>query len=85
VLLQAVEKAGSVDYKKIGKALATETFDTVKGPSRFRKDHQLTGDYLAFLVKGKKPGEKKNKYDVFKVLGAYGGDKALPSLKSLGY
>lgn len=85
VLLQAVEKTGSVDSKKIGNALATETFDTVKGPSKFRMDHQMTGDYLAFLVKGKKPGEKRNKYDVFKVLGAYGGDKALPPLKSLGY
>ena len=85
VLFQAVEKAGSVDYKKIGKALATETFDTVKGKARFRKDHQLTGDYLAFLVKGKKASEKKSKYDVFKVLGAYGGDKALPPLDRLGY
>ena len=85
VLLQAVEKAGSVDYKKIGEVLATATFDTVKGPSKFRIDHQLTGDYLAFLVKGKKASEKKDKYDVFKVLGAYGGDMALPPLKSLGY
>jgi branched-chain amino acid transport system substrate-binding protein len=85
VLLQAVEKAGSVDYKKIGNVLATETFDTVKGPAKFRIDHQLTGDYLAFLVKGKKASEKKDKYDVFKVLGAYGGDKALPPLERLGY
>ena len=85
VLLQAVEKAGSVDYKKIGEVLATATFDTVKGPSKFRIDHQLTGDYLAFLVKGKKAIERKDKYDVFKVLGAYGGDMALPPLKSLGY
>jgi len=85
VLFQAVEKAGSVDYKKVGKAFATETFDTVKGPAKFRVDHQMTGDYLAFLVKGKKASEKKGKFDVFKVLGAYGGDKALPPLERLGY
>jgi branched-chain amino acid transport system substrate-binding protein len=85
ILLQAVEKAGSVDYKKIGKVLGSTTFDTVKGPSKFRIDHELTGKYLAFLVKGKKASEKKNKYDVFEVVGAYGGDKALPPLKSLGY
>jgi branched-chain amino acid transport system substrate-binding protein len=85
VLLQAVEKAGSVDYKKIGKVLATETFDTVKGPARFREDHQLTGEYLAFLVKGKPASQKRDKFDVFKVLGAYGGDKALPPLERLGY
>ena len=85
ILFQAVEKAGSVDYKKVGKVLAETTFDTVKGPSRFRIDHQLTGDNLAFLVKGKKPDEKKEKWDVFHVLGVYGGDKALPPLKDLGY
>ena len=85
VLLQAVEKAGSVDYRKIGKVLATATFDTVKGPARFRIDHELTGKYLAFLVKGKKASERKNKYDVFTVTGAYGGEKALPPLSMLGY
>lgn len=85
VLLDAVEKAGSFDYKKIGKELATTTFDTVKGPSSFRIDHELTGKYLAFLVKGKPASQKKDKYDVFTVEGAYGGDKALPSLKMLGY
>ncbi len=85
ILFQAVEKAKSVDPKKIGEVLATATFDTVRGPSKFRVDHQLTGDYLAFLVKGKKKAEMKEKWDVFKVLGVYGGDKALPPLKSLGY
>jgi branched-chain amino acid transport system substrate-binding protein len=85
VLFQALEKAGSVDSKKVGEVLAKETFMTAKGPARFRQDHQLTGDYLAFLVKGKKAAEKTNKYDVFKVIGAYGGDKALPPLSTLGY
>jgi len=85
VLLQAVEKAGSVNYKKVGKVLGTIKFETVKGPSWFRIDHQMTGKYLAFLVKGKKPSDKKDKYDVYKVIGAYGGDMALPPLKSLGY
>jgi branched-chain amino acid transport system substrate-binding protein len=85
VLLQAVEKAGSVDYKKIGKVLATSKFNTVKGETQFREDHQMTGKYLAFLVKGKPVSERKNKYDVFTVTGAYGGEKALPPLKSLGY
>jgi ABC-type branched-subunit amino acid transport system substrate-binding protein len=85
VIFDAVEKAGSVDYQKVGKVLAETTFDTVKGPAKFRADHQLTGDYLAFLVRGKKPEEKKGKFDVYKVMGAYGGDKALPPLKDLGY
>jgi branched-chain amino acid transport system substrate-binding protein len=85
ILFQAVEKAKSVDSKKIGDVLATSTFETMKGPAKFRIDHQLTGDHLAFLVKGKKKSEQKEKWDVYKVLGVYGGDKALPPLKMLGY
>jgi len=85
MLFQALEKAGSVDSKKVGALLGSETFMTTKGPAKFRIDHQLTGDALALLVKGKSASEKKNKYDVFKVLGAYGGEKSLPPLKMLGY
>ena len=85
VLLEAVVKAGSVDPKKIGKVLATSEFDTIKGKARFREDHQLDGKYQAFFVKGKPANKRKNKYDVFEVLGAYGGAKALPPLKDLGY
>jgi ABC-type branched-subunit amino acid transport system substrate-binding protein len=85
VLMQATEKAGSVDGKKVGKVLGSAEFNTVKGPATFRADHQMQGKYLAFFVKGKAASKKKNKYDVFEVLGAYGGDKALPPLKDLGY
>jgi len=85
VLMQATEKAGSVDGKKVGKVLGSATFNTVKGDATFRADHQMQGKYLAFFVKGKAASKKKSKYDVFEVLGAYGGDKALPPLKALGY
>ena len=85
ILFQALEKAGSVDSKKVGALIGQETWKTLKGPGKFRIDHELTGKYLALLVKGKAASERKDKYDVFKVLGAYGGDKALPPLKMLGY
>jgi ABC-type branched-subunit amino acid transport system substrate-binding protein len=85
ILFQALEKAGTVDSKKVGELIGKETWNALKGPAKFRVDHQLTGQYLALLVKGKKASEKKDKYDVFKVLGAYGGDKALPPLTMLGY
>jgi branched-chain amino acid transport system substrate-binding protein len=85
VLMQATEKAGSVDGKAVGKVLGSATFNTVKGDATFRADHQMQGKYLAFFVKGKAASKKKDKYDVFEVIGAYGGDKALPPLKSLGY
>ena len=41
--------------------------------------------YAAFLVKGKGPGEQKNAWDLFKVVGYQGGDSVMPTLKSLGY
>ena len=85
IMLQAAERAGSVDPKKIGKVLATAEFDTLKGICRFREDHQIDGKYQAFFVKGKPADKRKNKYDVFEVLGAFGGEKALPPLKDLGY
>jgi ABC-type branched-subunit amino acid transport system substrate-binding protein len=85
VLMQATEKAGNFDGKEVGKVLGSAEFNTVKGPMTFRADHQMTGKYLAFFVKGKAASAKRDKYDVFEVLGAYGGDKALPPLKSLGY
>jgi branched-chain amino acid transport system substrate-binding protein len=85
VLFQAAMKAGSVDPEKMAKVLASTKFDTLKGEISFREDHQLMGSYLAFGVKGKKPSERKDKYDLFTITGAYGGDKALPPLKMLGY
>ena len=85
VLFQAVEKAGSFETKKVSQVLAASKFQTVKGEVHFREDHQMVSKYLAFLVKGKAPEEKKDKWDVFKVVGYFGGDEALPSLKSLGY
>jgi branched-chain amino acid transport system substrate-binding protein len=85
ILFQGLEKAGSVDSKKVGAVLAEGEFTSVKGPAKFRMDHQLTGKYLALFVKGKKANEKKDQYDVFNVIGAYGGEKALPPLSMLGY
>ena len=57
----------------------------LKGPVYFREDHQMVSKYAAFLVKGKDPKEKKDKWDLFKVMGAYGGESVLPPLKTLGY
>lgn len=85
VMLQAFEMAGSVDPKKVGHALATGEFDTLKGKNHFRVDHEIEGKYQAFFVKGKPAAKRKNKYDIFEVLGAFGGEKALPPLKDLGY
>ena len=49
VLLQAVQKAGSVDGKKVGQALATETFNTVKGDATFSSRPSAAGQIPGVL------------------------------------
>lgn len=85
IIFESVEAAGSFDPEAIASVMDSSTFNTVKGPMAFREDHELMGDYLAYIVKGKSPEEMKNEFDVWKVEGFFGGNSALPSLESLGY
>jgi branched-chain amino acid transport system substrate-binding protein len=86
MLFKGVEKAGSFDTKKFSQALLqAKDLATVKGPVYFREDHSMVSKYACFLVKGKGPSEKKDKADLFKVEGYFGGESALPPLKLLGY
>lgn len=85
IMLEAVEEAGTFDVDAVSEVLANKEFETVKGEAEFREDHELVGDYLAFVVKGKDPAEASGEWDVFEVIGYFGGEAALPSLESLGY
>jgi ABC-type branched-subunit amino acid transport system substrate-binding protein len=86
-MFRGFEAAKSFDAAKVSAALTASKgeFNTVKGPARWREDHAAVYKYAAFLVKGKGPGEQKNEWDLFSVLGAMGGDQVMPTLKSLGY
>ncbi len=83
IMFEAVEKAGTFDVAKVAEVLATQKFKTLKGESYFRADHELVNDYLAYLVSGK--GSGANDWDLYKVDGYFGGEKALPPLSQLGY
>ncbi len=85
IMFEAVEEAGTFDVDAVSDVLAAKTFETVKGDTFFREDHEMVGDYLAFIVKGKDPAEAMGEWDVFEVMGYFGGDNALPTLQSLGY
>ncbi len=85
IIFESVEKAGTFDPVAVSKVMKETTFDTVKGKMKFRQDQELLGDYLAFIVKGKDKSEMKDANDVWKVMGSFGGESALPSLSSLGY
>ena len=86
-MFRGFEAAKSFDAKKVSAALMANDgkFNSVKGPANWRQDHSAAYKYAAFLVKGKGPGEQKNEWDLFSVIGSMGGESVLPPLKALGY
>ncbi|MCF8034733.1 MAG: ABC transporter substrate-binding protein [Desulfarculaceae bacterium] len=85
-LIRGIEQAQSTDPMKIAKAImANPTFPSMKGPGTWRIDHQPVFKYGAFVVQGKSPADRKGKWDLVKVIGAYTGDDYLPPLKTEGY
>ncbi|HBT17065.1 MAG TPA: hypothetical protein DEB05_08940 [Firmicutes bacterium] len=85
-LFQAVETARSFEPKAIQKAITDNPdFMSVKGPGKWRKDHEPVYEYAGFLVRGKGPKEQTHEWDLFEVVSVQGGEKVFPTLKSLGY
>lgn len=84
--VRGIEIAKSTDPMAIAKAvLANPKFDSMRGPGVWRGDHQPLFKYGSFVVIGKGPKEKKDKWDLVKMIGAYTGEDYLPPLKELGY
>ena len=86
-MFRGFEAAKSYDPKQVSAALMANkgAFNTIKGPASWREDHAAVYKHAAFLVRGKGPGEQKHEWDLFQVMGSFGGDAVMPSLKSLGY
>jgi branched-chain amino acid transport system substrate-binding protein len=84
--LRGLSIAQSSNPKKITKAIMDNpTFDSVKGTATWRADRQPIFKYNAFIVVGKSGAERKNRWDLVKVIGAYTGEDYLPPLDVLGY
>ena len=84
--VRGIELAQSTKPLDIAKAIMDNPeFESMKGPGRWRIDHQPLFRYGAFVVKGKSPDERQGKWDLVKIVGAYTGEDYLPSLKDLGY
>jgi len=86
-MFRGFEAAKSFEPVKVSAALMANKgeFNSVKGPAGWRQDHAAVYKYAAFLVQGKGAGDRKNEWDLFKVLGSQGGESVMPELKSLGY
>lgn len=84
--IRAITIAQSTDSKAIAKAItANPKFNSMKGEGTWRADHQPSFKYGAFVVIGKGAKERKGKWDLVKIIGAYTGEDYLPPLASLGY
>ena len=86
-MFRGFEAAKSYDPKQVAAALRASNgaFNTIKGPANWRQDHAAVYKHAAFLVRGKGAGEQKHEWDLFQVMGSFGGEAVMPSLKSLGY
>ncbi len=85
-LIRGIELAQSTDPAKIAAAIMkSPRFLSMKGPGQWRIDHQPVFKYGAFVVVGKGPAERKGKWDLVKVIGAYTGTDYLPPLATEGY
>jgi len=86
-MFRGFEEAKTFDPLKVAAALRAKggQFMTMKGSARWREDHAAEYKNAAFLVKGKGAKDRKGEWDLFSVVGSEGGEKVMPTLKSLGY
>jgi branched-chain amino acid transport system substrate-binding protein len=82
----AAEKVGSLDPAEMTKVLTSpdHKFDYGKGPAYWRAcDRTAVQNW--FIVRGKKPEDIKEKWDIFEHIGTVGGEDYILSCKELGY
>lgn len=84
--LRGVELANSVEPDKVYKALMNKPeYMSVKGPAKWRIDGRPDYKYAKFIVDGKGPKERRDKWDVGKVVDVYMGEQLCLPLKEMGY
>lgn len=83
--IRGIELSKSTNAADIAKALQKHPrFDSMKGPGEWRADHQASFKYNAFVVIGNGT-QRKNEWDLVKIIDVYTGEDYLPNLKELGY
>jgi branched-chain amino acid transport system substrate-binding protein len=84
--LRGVELANSLEPGKVYKALMDKPdFMSVKGPAKWRIDGRTSYRYAKFIVDGKSPKERKDKWDFAKVVDVYMGEELCLPLKEMGW
>lgn len=84
--LRGIELANSLEPAKVYKALLDNPkFMSVKGPATWRVDGRPSYKYAKFIADGKPPKERKDKWDVAKVVDIYMGKELCLPLKEMGW
>jgi branched-chain amino acid transport system substrate-binding protein len=84
--LRGIELANSTDPAKVYKALLDNPkFMSVKGPATWRIDGRPSYKYAKFIADGKPAKERRDKWDVAKVVDIYMGEELCLPLKEMGW
>jgi len=85
-ILRGVELSNSLEPGKVYQALMDKPeFMSVKGPAKWRIDGRPSYKYAKFIVDGKSPKERKDKWDFAKVIDVYTGEELCLPLKEMGW
>lgn len=85
-ILRGIELSNSTEPGKVYKALMDHPqFMSVKGPATWRIDGRPSYKYAFFILDGKSPKEKKDKWDFGKVVDVYTGEELCLPLKEMGW
>jgi branched-chain amino acid transport system substrate-binding protein len=84
--LRGIELAGSVEPGKVYKALLDNPeFMSVKGPATWRVDGRPSYKYAKFIADGKPAKDRRDKWDVAKIVDVYMGEELCLPLKEMGW
>ena len=84
--LRGIELSNSLEPKKVYEALMNSPkFMSVKGPATWRIDGRPEYKFAMWMVDGKLAGQKRDKWDIGKVVGVYTGEELCLSLKEMGW
>jgi len=83
--LRGIELANSTEPGEVYQALIGKDYMSVKGPAKWRIDGRPDYKYAKFILDGTNPKERKDKWDVGKVIDVYMGEELCLPLKEMGY
>lgn len=84
--LRGIELANSLEPDRVYQALMNKPdYMSVKGPAKWRIDGRPNYKYAKFICDGKGPKERRDKWDIAKVVDVYTGEELCLSLKEMGW